>query len=658
MRTRAKPETEIVTHRVWRTISKGTSVLLLITLFESSLTLASTSVENTKPQLLPSSKTILNQLPPVAEDTLAPPPAKFLSLSSPVIQQGTQVSLNGRMYSVAWRQWRLGASVRTGISDVGLMQSLGMELLTTKDLRRQPVQWFSSPETTPLVLASQLGGSYRYLDVSDFARTAGLQLQVEGNTLKISSLPAQLRNIQQETQPWGSRIVLDLDRATPWQVSDRRTEGVITLDALADPSLMELFKAPPPQLEQIQGEEDAAPVSAETQSDKPVIRLENAQNQTTIRVQIPEGKRLQVFSVANPYRLVIDIRPDALVEKEILWAPGIRWRQKYVNLGESRFPVVWLEVDPKANRMSFRPIWSNRATQVGTAPLMQMAPLWQATAAINAGFFNRNNRLPLGAIRRDGRWFSGPILNRGAIAWNDKGQFKIGRLSLQETLIPSTGERLPVLVLNSGYVQAGIARYTPEWGATYTPLTDNEVLVVVQNNRVTAQIPGGIAGQTSFPIPANGYLLTLRADGTSAASSLGIGTQVRIIASTTPADFASYPQILGAGPLLLQNRQIVLDAKAEQFGDAFSQQAAVRSCVGTTAAGTVILAAIHNRVGGRGPTLAETAQLMQQMGAIDALNFDGGSSTGLYLGGQLLDRSPYTAARVHNALGLFLSPLP
>jgi exopolysaccharide biosynthesis protein len=101
-----------------------------------------------------------------------------------------------------------------------------------------------------------------------------------------------------------------------------------------------------------------------------------------------------------------------------------------------------------------------------------------------------------------------------------------------------------------------------------------------------------------------------------------------------------------------------LDAKAEQFSEAFSQQMAIRSAIATTPTGTLMIAAIHSRVGGRGPSLAETAQLLQQMGAIDALNFDGGSSTGLYLGGQLLDRSPYTASRVHNALGLFLAPLP
>jgi hypothetical protein len=611
-------------------------------------------------------KGLLSQLPPVAEETPAPRRAEFLSQALPkVIRQGTQLSLNGQMLTVAWRQWQVGASIRTGISDVGVKQVLGLELLSTRDLTQQPVQWFSNPQTTPLVLASQLGGSSRYLDVTDFVKIAGLRLQVEsaglmspqasGDTLQISSLPARVTDIRQGPQPWGSRIVIDLDRPIPWQVSDRRTEGVIILEASADPSLIKRFSTP--HLEQMQDAEDAAPVSVGAQGEQAVIRVENTQNQTTLRVDIPAGKRLQVFSVPNPNRLVIDLRPDAMVEKEIIWAPGIRWRQQYVNLGKSRFPVVWLEVNPRTSGVSFRPIWSNPTTQVGTAPIIQTAQLWQASAAINAGFFNRNNQLPLGAIRRDGRWWSGPILNRGAIAWNDRGQFKFGRLSLQETLITSAGGRLPILFLNSGYVEPGIARYTPEWGPTYTPLADNEVLVVVQNDQVTGQIPGGVAGKASFPIPSDGYLLTLRSNGTD-PSSLAVGTQVRIEQVTAPADFGSYPYILGGGPLLLQNRQIVLDAKAEQFKDAFIQQSASRSVIGTSATGTLIIATIHNRVGGRGPNLTETAQLMQQMGAIDALNFDGGSSTGLYLGGQLLDRSPYTAARVHNALGIFLPSLP
>jgi hypothetical protein len=439
---------------------KRTIFIVFLTLFGSSLALASTRVGNTKPMVLQSNDTRENQLVPVAADTTAPRRAEFLSkkpspiidqsnqvsmgeailnqipsvteetilpqraeflsqLPTQVIRQGTKVSLNGRIVPVAWRQWQLGASVRTAVSDAGLKQTLGMELLSTKDLVRQPVQWFSDPPSTPLVLASQLGGSYRYLDVTDFARIAGWRLQVAGDTLQLSFVPARVENISVGTESWGDRIVIDLDRPTPWQMSDRRTEGVITLEGSADPSLIQRFNAPPPT-PQIQDAEDAAPVSVEAKSDRPVIRIENAQNQTTLRVSIPDGKRLQVYSLPNPYRLVIELRPDALVEKEILWAPGIRWHQQYVNLENSRFPVVWLEVNPRSPGVSLRPIWSNPATQVGTAPLIQTAQLWQAAAAINAGFLIATTNCP---------WVQFAVMVAGFL-----GQFSTGARSLGMTL--------------------------------------------------------------------------------------------------------------------------------------------------------------------------------------------------------------------------------
>lgn len=674
MSQRVRSDREIA-GRLGRMLFRGTSLFWLCLLLPASPSWAKGQVEHITPLLLLSSKAIFSQLSSPANassspsrsgravllDTQPVPPRQGLAESAPAfaqgaiapLRQGDRVSLNGRLLTVPWQQWQAGASVRTGISDAQLRQNFGVELLSSRALRQQPVQWFSNPSDTPLVLASLLGGGYRYLDITDLARQVGWQLQVTGDTLQITSGAARVQEIRQGHQSWGWRIVVDLDRPTFWQASDRRTEGVITLDAAIDPALVERFSAPPP--EQMQGEEDAAPISVGAQEEaKPVIRLETEKNQTTIRVDIPAGKHLQVFSLPDPNRLVIDLRPDALVEKEIHWAPGIRWHQRYVRLDDSQFPVVWLEINPKVDGLSLRPIWSNPLTQVGTASLLQTGRLWQASAAINAGFFNRNNELPLGAIRRDGHWLSGPILNRGAIAWNDRGQVKIGRLRLTETLVTDTGTRLPVLFLNSGYVRAGLARYTRAWGATYTPLTDNEVLFVVQNGQITSQLPGGKANQGSFPIPADGYLLTLRAGG-GATQSLRVGMQVRLEGGTVPSEFESYPHILGAGPVLLQNRQVVVDALAEQFSDAFARQSAVRSAIGTTAAGTLIVATFHDRIGGKGPSLSETAQLMQLLGATDALNLDGGSSTGLYLGGQLLDRSPYTAARVHNGLGIFFN---
>jgi hypothetical protein len=290
----------------------------------------------------------------------------------------------------------------------------------------------------------------------------------------------------------------------------------------------------------------------------------------------------------------------------------------------------------------------------GIAPLAQTAQLAQAAAAINGGFFNRNRQLPLGAVRRDGRWLSGPILNRGAIAWDGLGNVRVDRLTLRETVITQTGQRLPLTHLNSGYVQAGIARYTSDWGPAYTSLSDGEVVVTVQNNQVFSQQVIEKAGTISVPFPPNGYLLVLRSNR-SATSAFPVGMPLQVESVTVPFDLNQFPHVVAAGPLLIQNRQVVLDPRSEGFSPAFISEAAPRSAIARTADGTILLVAAHRRLDGVELTLTDMAQLLQQLGAVDALNLDGGSSTTLYLGGQILDRPPRTSARVHNGIGVFFT---
>jgi exopolysaccharide biosynthesis protein len=141
-----------------------------------------------------------------------------------------------------------------------------------------------------------------------------------------------------------------------------------------------------------------------------------------------------------------------------------------------------------------------------------------------------------------------------------------------------------------------------------------------------------------------------------ASPDLALGTQLRYQARASLPEFEALPNIVGGGPLLVDSGRIVENALAEQFSPKFSIQSADRSGIGQTGDGTVLLAATHNRIGGAGPTLREWALIMQRLGAVNALNLDGGSSTSLYLGGQLLDRHPKTAARVQNGIGVFLQP--
>ena len=547
-----------------------------------------------------------------------------------ITQQGNQINLNGRSYPAAWSR----RQDQIGISDAALIQFMGLDMLNTNNAAEQPIEWFSDQRSNPLSLAVWRTEQYRYLDVTSFANRLGWQLEAKGETLQVSTPAAKVTRVRQGRQEWGDRVVIDLDGTAPWQIDEQSGSLIVTIDATIDPAVVSSF-------------------TAGTATHMNALKVEADGNRTVIRVGFATSIRPRVWAIPNPNRLLIDIRPDYLMERDILWAPGVRWRQRFVNLSSGRFPVVALEIDPRQPGVTLKPIVSNPSTAVGTAPLTTTAQQIQVAAAINGGFFNRNNQLPLGAIRRDSQWLSGPILNRGAIGWNNEGSVTVGYLKLQETLKTSTGQRLPVVYLNSGYVGVGIYRHTQAWGSQYTPILNNEKIVTVRNDQVIQQQQSGLAGQSPIPIPADGYLLVIRGDA-NAFNALTVGTTVELESATHPTEFDQYPQIIGAGPLLVQNRQIVLNPQSEQFSDAFRQQSAPRSVIATTAEGKLLLVAIHNRIGGAGPTLTETAYLMQQMGVVNALNLDGGSSTALYLGGRLLDRVPTTAARVNNGIGVFI----
>ena len=564
--------------------------------------------------------------------------------SSPVeiTRHGNQVVLNGRRLSMPWSQ----RQQILGIADAGLVSELGLELLDSNSPQQQPVAWFS--EADSLKLNSWLTQQYRYLDVSSLQQQFGWQMALRGDALEISTPAAKVIGLQQAVQAWGSRLVINLDRATPWQLTENQGESVLAIEAQTDPKTAQSVVTQPGQM--AQPGQVAQPGQHLTN-----LKMEASGKRTLLRFAYADGLRPHVWTLSQPNRIVIDLRPDAMVERDILWAPGLRWQQQWVSLGRDRFPVVGLEIDPRQPGLSLRPMLSGASGSgtVGTAPLSATAQRSQGIAAINGGFFNRNNRLPLGAIRSSDRWLSGPILNRGAFGWNDSGEITVGRLKLQETLTVGN-QQLVMQSTNSGYVGAGVARYTPDWGRNYSTIIDRETVVTVRNDEVVSQKQIAKAGQTTS-IPSDGYLLVVRADA-AVLNLLAVGTKFEIAAQTQPDEFSRFAQVLGAGPLLIKNRQVVLDAASEKFSANFIQEAAPRSVIATTEQGKLLLLTVHNRVSGTGPTLAEVAEVMRQLGVVNALNLDGGSSTTLYLGGQILNRAPSSTASVSNGIGVFIQP--
>lgn len=553
-------------------------------------------------------------------------------LTAPLAQlpagtQGTSVTIGSTTVPVPWER----RGDRIGIADLPMMSHLGLDLQNSATADQQPVIWFSDEAE---FLPTWFSNGYRFLDLTEWAAQRGWHLVPAGNSLRIQAPIGTVMAGRRGKQTWGDRLVLDVDRPVMWSFDEDASSFTLTLQANAASSFN------PNSLTTGEGNELKS------------LQVSTSGGQIQIRGTFDETSRPRVWSLPNPNRIVVDISQTDVVPREIRWAPGVLWKQEYLSVGDRRFPVhqIWLSLNDSTR---LEPIWGNPNQLPGITPLKTMAASAQAYVAINAGFFNRNNQLPLGAIRRNGEWISGPILGRGAIAWNPQQQFTLSRLALAHTLTTQQGNSFTVNHINSGYVQAGIGLYTSAWGSTYTPIADGERLIAVNGNRVVQQTPAGAAGTGAYPIPPQGYLLALRSFN-SAAQALPVGMTVALSPDLRPPVFANFPTAIGGGPILVQNGQINADARAEGFSDAFAAQAAPRSAIAVTPDGNLVLVAIHFSPGGRGPTLRETAQIMLQLGARDALNLDGGTSASLYLGGTIINRHGSTVGRVHNGLGVFM----
>jgi hypothetical protein len=368
---------------------------------------------------------------------------------------------------------------------------------------------------------------------------------------------------------------------------------------------------------------------------------------------------LRVFTLGTPARVVLDLAatdasapaPRAATtgngldpRLRALLGSEVQWRQDTVVSGGRRLRLNSVRIDPFNSTLELRAL-SRGASMEGLTTLPLLARRHDALVAVNGGFFNRVRRLPLGALRDQGRWLSGPILNRGVVAWESSALPRFGRLELREWVSDGSGRTWPVWVVNSGYVRSGLARYTPEWGSEYRALSGTEQAVVLRDGVVQRRVdPGSLVA--GVPLRAGEELLVARG---GAPLPWGEGTSLRLN-SQPSSDLGQASNVVGGGPLLLQDGRIVLDGVAEGFSSAFLRQGAPRTVIGSD--GRQLWLLTLQGLDDEGPTLLETAQILRTAGLRDALNLDGGSSTGLIMGGQHTVKGRGVVSAVHNGLGL------
>jgi exopolysaccharide biosynthesis protein len=96
---------------------------------------------------------------------------------------------------------------------------------------------------------------------------------------------------------------------------------------------------------------------------------------------------------------------------------------------------------------------------------------------------------------------------------------------------------------------------------------------------------------------------------------------------------------IGAGPALVVDGNIHVTSAEEAFFAKSFNQVNPRTAAGVTADGALIVLVVDGRQpDSRGVTLHELSVLMHDLGAVDAINLDGGGSSTLVVNNTLVNR--------------------
>lgn len=288
-------------------------------------------------------------------------------------------------------------------------------------------------------------------------------------------------------------------------------------------------------------------------------------------------------------------------------------------------------------------------------------------AALNADFFSFTPPgVPTGAQVVAGQVVRGPG-ERPVLGITAAGEPFIGRVRLAGKLWLSQGLSATLGKVNTppaGDTLALYDRFSGDATPADTGVVELRVRRVGGTGAVGDTLRGVLVGSDTaaagVAIPEDGVVFAARG---RAADFLRLltppGDTVRWTLRFEPAP-GPVREMVGGHPVLLRGGAEVPDAGSGAAA-AFATTRHPRSAVGWRADGTLLLVAVDGRQPGysAGMSLAEMRSLFRELGAVDALNLDGGGSTTLVVRGRAVNRPSDAEGErpVANALVL-LGPAP
>ncbi|MBD3291854.1 MAG: AMIN domain-containing protein [Armatimonadia bacterium] len=377
----------------------------------------------------------------------------------------------------------------------------------------------------------------------------------------------------------------------------------------------------------------------------------------------------EVFTLADPPRVVVDLQraPDDIVPEP---EPGptpiptppepvtplptsagvLETRNFCTPRGPVRVHVI--DVDPTSSAVDVRP--SLAATTVHErASVTRIVQRTGAWGGVNGGFFARSGP-PLGMLVIDGEWVRDPWGGRTVLGMTADGKLLMERLNFDGRVIFSGHGAQPLSALNRGHEeQHTLVMFTRRWGRFVEGAKGRTRLAVDASGAVIEKATDGKA----VSVPEAGFVLSGIGKMARSLDLIDVGCAVTPELRTTP-HWPTVTHAIGGGPRLVKDGREHVTASPEGFRPDIYAGAPSRTAVGITARGRLLLVVAEGAGGDDrcGMTLKELAATMIKLGAVDAMNLDGGGSSTFVADGQLYNApSDGVQRRVSNALLVFVS---
>jgi exopolysaccharide biosynthesis protein len=269
-----------------------------------------------------------------------------------------------------------------------------------------------------------------------------------------------------------------------------------------------------------------------------------------------------------------------------------------------------------------------------------------AYVAMNASYFKQDTGTPIGLSILNGRLMTGPLFQRSAFGVDKHGNCFIDRASLEGKISIGQNE-INIANINQPITSsaAGAYLFNYHWGNSTPDASDDYIHIAVCKNRIDKISCNPVC------IPENGYAVVV--SKSFIEREIKKRTPLKYSYKLCPERFCKAQFAFAGGPNLVIDGRKCVDNAAQKFSAGFINEITARSAIGIKADGTVIILAVDGRQRGvsEGVNINELANIMCELGAYQAMNLDGGSSTQLVMNKQVINIPVgHCGARVTNAV--------